>query len=206
MRLAIIGTGVIGTTIGRRWLDTGHTVTYGVRDPDGARSFPLSGEATVESIPDAVRSAAATLIAIPGGGVENLLETHASVLDGELLLDATNDVSSGPFHHIPLFEARVPRARVYRAFNTLGWDNFAEPVIDGQQADLFYAGPQTDDRRVVEQLIGDVGLRPIYVGPGVAGADLLDGVTRLWFALAMGQSFGRHMAFKTLRAASTVNQ
>lgn len=205
MRLAIIGTGVIGTTIGRRWLERDHIVTYGVRDPGTSPSHPLPDRSEVDSIPNAVRGAGATLIAIPGGAVKNLLETHASSLDGELLLDASNDVSSGPFHHIPLFDAQLPAARVYRAFSTLGSENFADPTIDGQQADLFYAGPQTDDRLVVEQLIGDVGLRPIYVGSGVAGADLLDGLTRLWFALAVGQSFGRHLAFKTLRPASTGN-
>lgn len=203
MKLAIIGTGVIGTTIGRRWLEKGHTVNYGVRDEGAARTRSVSEGADVKSIPEAMRDAAATLIAVPGGAVENLLETHGSVLDGELLLDASNDVSGGPFHHMPLFEARLPTARVYRAFNTLGWENFAEPVIDGQQADLFYAGTQTDDRQLVERLITDVGLRPVYVGPGVAGADLLDGVTRLWFTLSAGQSFGRRLAFKTLRAAPT---
>jgi 8-hydroxy-5-deazaflavin:NADPH oxidoreductase len=204
MRLAIIGTGVIGTTIGRRWLEHGHTVTYGVREPGAPRSRPLPDRAAIDNIPDAVSSADVTLIAIPGGAVENLLETYVSVLDGKLLIDATNDVSAGPFHHIPLYEARLPRARVYRAFNTLGSENFADPTIDGQQADLFYAGPPPDDRRVVEQLIADVGLLPVYVGQGAAGADLLDGLTRLWFALAVGQSFGRHLAFKTLRGSPPV--
>lgn len=204
MRLAVIGTGNIGSTIGRRWLEHGHTVTYGVRDESAASSRPLPDRADVASIPAAVRNAEATLIAIPGGAVESLLETQTAVLDGQLLLDASNDVSGGAFHHLPAFEARLPAARVYRAFNTLGWENFAQPMIDGQQADLFYAGPQTDDRQVVERLIADVGLRPVYVGQGVAGADLLDGMTRLWFALAAGQGFGRRTAFKILSLSSTI--
>jgi 8-hydroxy-5-deazaflavin:NADPH oxidoreductase len=204
MRLAIIGTGVIGTTIGRRWLEHGHTVAYGVREPVATGTRPLPHRAVIDRIPDAVSSADSTLVAIPGGAVENLLATHGSVLDGKLLIDATNDVAAGSFHHIPLYEARLPGARVYRAFNTLGSENFADPTIDGQQADLFYAGPPTDDRHVIEQLIADVGLRPVYVGQGAAGADLLDGLTRLWFALAVGQSFGRHLAFKTLRVSPPV--
>ncbi len=203
MKLAVIGTGVLGSTIGRRWLEHGHAVTYGVRDMSAARPGLMSERAEIASIPEAVRDAVATLVAIPGSAVENLLETQAAALDGHLLLDASNDSSGGAFHHLPAFEARLPTARVYRAFNTLGWENFAQPVIDGQQADLFYAGPQTDDRQVVEQLIANVGLRPLYVGQGVAGADLLDGVTRLWFALAAGQGYGRRMAFKTLHLPLT---
>jgi hypothetical protein len=33
---------------------------------------------------------------------------------------------------------------------------------------------------------------------GIDDADLLDGVFRLWFALAVGQGRGRHLALKVL--------
>jgi 8-hydroxy-5-deazaflavin:NADPH oxidoreductase len=198
MRVTVLGTGNIGTTIGLRWRQRGHTVTYGVREPGAERYLALSEGASVEAIPEAVRDADAVLIAIPGAAVANLLETYGPDLAGKLLLDASNDLSRGPLHHIPLYEARAPDGRVYRAFNTLGWENFAEPAIGGLPADLFYSGPQTEDRQFVEQLIADVGLRPVYVGDGVAAADLLDGVTRLWFTLAMGQGHGRRVAFATL--------
>ena len=80
-----------------------------------------------------------------------------------------------------------PRPSCTAAFNTLGWENFAEPDHDGETADLFYCG--ADDglgRGVVEGLIRDVGLGPVYVG-GLDQADVLDGVLRLWFAVAIGQ-------------------
>src|SRR5438128_617575 len=108
MRLAVLGAGVIGTTVGRRWQHAGHDVTYGARDPNSDRYGELTKEASVESIPQAVGGAEATLIAIPGNALEDLLETQGETLDGTLLLDATNSLSGGHFHRIPLFEARVP--------------------------------------------------------------------------------------------------
>ena len=196
MRLAILGAGVIGTTIARRWQDAGHEVVYGARDPQGDRYCELAREAPVEDIARSVGGATATLLAIPGGAVGDLLETNAGSLDGALLLDASNNVGGGPFHQIPLFESRVPNARVYRAFNTLGWENFADPIFLGERADLFFSGPEGEDRSVVEGLIADVGLRPVHVGSGTTGADLLDGMTRLWFTLQ--RVHGRHLAFRTL--------
>jgi predicted dinucleotide-binding enzyme len=48
-----------------------------------------------------------------------------------------------------------------------------------------------------EQLIGEIGLRPVYTG-GLEAATTVDAITRLWFALAMGQGYGRRIAFKLL--------
>jgi len=198
MRLAILGAGSIGTTIGRRWQKAGHDVVYGVRDPHSDRYKELAKEAAVEGISQALSNADATLLAIPGDAVANLLDVHRESLDGALLLDTTNALSDGRFHRLPLFEARVPDAHVYRAFNTLGWENFADPLIDGERPDLFFSGPEGDLRTTVERLIADVGLRPVYVGAGSDAADLLDGITRLWFTLALRRGHGRHLAFRTL--------
>jgi predicted dinucleotide-binding enzyme len=72
----------------------------------------------------------------------------------------------------------------------------ADPVFNGVQADLFYCGPG-DDRDMVEQLITDVGLNPMRLGDADQ-VGLVDSVASLWFALALGQGRGRHLAFKVL--------
>jgi hypothetical protein len=84
-----------------------------------------------------------------------------------------------------------------RAFNSLGWENFANPRLGGVQIDLFYCGEQSS-RLLVEQLIGEVGLRPVYIG-NLDTVAIVDGLTRLWFALSMGQGHGRRIAFKMLQ-------
>jgi hypothetical protein len=58
-----------------------------------------------------------------------------------------------------------------------------------------YAAPEAD-RPAVEDLIRAVGLRPVYAGDGAH--EVVDGVLRLWFALAIGQGRGRHLAFRVL--------
>jgi predicted dinucleotide-binding enzyme len=89
---------------------------------------------------------------------------------------------------------RRPQRR--RAFNSLGWENFADPVLDGVQADLLFAGPGTH-REDVERLIADVGLCPVYVGE-LDKAPLVDAVGALWGALALGQGMGRRLFFKVV--------
>lgn len=198
MKIAIIGGKSIGATLGQAWQRAGHDVCFGLRDPSGDQYAELRRDARVGTIDEAVIGSDAVVIAIPGGAVETLLQAASGVLDGKLIVDATNDTSGSKYHHLDAYQVTVPQARVFRAFNTLGWENFADPTFGGESADLFYSGPDDSDREAVEVLIRDVGLRPVYVGVGEAAADALDGLTRLWFTLALRRGHGRRLAFRTL--------
>jgi 8-hydroxy-5-deazaflavin:NADPH oxidoreductase len=92
----------------------------------------------------------------------------------------------------------APGAAVYRAFNSYAWDIFADPEFGDRRADLFYCGPDGDGRAVVEQLIADVGLRPVRVG-GLDRVQAVDSVLELWASLAMFEGKGRaNVAFTML--------
>ncbi len=123
------------------------------------------------------------------------LTENAAALAGIPLIDASNSVGAPVLHHAA--EAQAAGVTYYRAFNTIGVENLADPVFDGIPADLFFSGPE-QQRDTVETLISATGLRPVWVGDGAEAADLLDGLTRLWFALALTQGRGRHLAFRML--------
>jgi predicted dinucleotide-binding enzyme len=130
--------------------------------------------------------------------MDETIITYAAQLDSKIIIDAANKLGSGgSANSLGTFQDRTPHAHAYRAFNTLGWENFADPLFNGVQADLFYCGPDGKIREVVEQLIADVGLRPMWLGD-VDQVDLVDSIAGLWFALALRQGKGRHLAFKVL--------
>ena len=183
MKIAVIGAGRIGGTIGGKWEAAGHDVVYGLRDPS---SKP--GSKTIDA---ALASAGTVLIAIPGNAVGRFVREHAKELDGKVVIDATNAFGGASANSWPEISSLLPNAKLYRAFNTYGFDVFADPLIGGERPDLFYAGP--DD--AIEQLITDAGVRPVRVG-GTDAADVVDGLLRLWFTLA--QSRGRHIGFRLL--------
>jgi predicted dinucleotide-binding enzyme len=203
MDVAVIGAGTIGLTLARAWRDAGLTVTVAVRDPDADRHAALRAELAVAAVADAVPAARATLLAVPGAGLPELVSASSDVLDGRLLLDATNLLGAASLHQVPLLRGALPTARVYRAFNTVGWETFADPtyVVAGHPvaADLLYCGPDGGDVATVEELVRAVGLNPVRLG-GLDAADVLDGVARLWFTLAFGRGLGREIAFTVLTA------
>lgn len=116
-------------------------------------------------------------------------------LAGKPVMDATNNLApGGPLNSFAALTAAAPRAHLFRAFSTLGWENFANPQLGGTQVDLFFCGPDGSAAELVRQLITDVGLRPIYVG-GSEQVGVVDGLASLWFALVFGQKRPRRTAF-----------
>jgi predicted dinucleotide-binding enzyme len=81
-----------------------------------------------------------------------------------------------------------------RAFNTLGWENFADPVPGVSM--FFAADPEA--REVAEQLIGAVGLEPVFVGDATATATV-DALFPLWFALVKQNGGDRKVALRLVR-------
>jgi predicted dinucleotide-binding enzyme len=200
--VAVLGAGNIGGTLGKKWSVAGYDVRFGVNDPAGKNAQALRAElgagAVIGTIEDVLQDdPAVVVIALPGGIIESVAQTYAAQLNGRIIIDAANRMGEDSMHNLAHFQHYAPQAQVYRAFNSLGWENFAEPNFSGIQADLFYCGPDGEPKTKIEQLISAVGLRPVYLG-GNEQMGLLDSIASLWFALAFGQKKGRHIAFKVL--------
>lgn len=200
--VVVLGAGRIGGTIGRKWVSAGHHVTFGVTDLNGKNAQALRSELgdkiTIDHVPGALQSEPdVILMALPGAAMEETITTYAAQLDGKTIIDAANRMGGGIMNSFATFQAHTPSANIYRAFNTLGWENFADPVFDGVPADLFFAGPAGSSRAMIEQLIADIGLRPVWLG-GVEHIGLVDAISAIWFTLALQQKKGRNLAFKVL--------
>ena len=191
MKIAVIGTGFIGGTLGRALAASGHAVRFGSRHPDDD-DVAGDGAATVTSVTDAVASVDVVILAVPGPSVSDVVDEHGHALAGKLVVDATNKMGDAVANSRA---ALPPTVRYARAFNTLGGENMAHPVFADGTADMFFSSTEAD-RATVEAIIEGVGLRPIYLGPDQEA--LLDCLFRVWVALAVGQGRGRRLALRLL--------
>jgi predicted dinucleotide-binding enzyme len=191
MDIAVLGTGFIGATLGRALSASGHRVTFGSRHPDDD-DVAAGSSASTRSIGDALGSSDVVILAVPGPAVAGLAAAHRDALTGKLVIDATNRTGGA----VANSRADLPDGvRYARAFNTLGGENMADPVFEGQTADMFFSCAE-DARQTVESVVHGVGLRPMYLGPDQEA--LVDCVFRLWIALALTQGRGRRLAFRVL--------
>ena len=92
MKIAIIGAGKVGTTLGQRWSQCGHTVAYGVRDPADSQHEALYQYADVSHSLEAVKSAEVVVLAVHWPSAQSAVEELAEALAGKILVDCTNPV------------------------------------------------------------------------------------------------------------------
>ncbi len=89
MDIAVIGTGFIGTILGRSLAESGHHVVFGSRHPE-QHETAAGSTASVASIADALASAEVVILAVPSTAVAELAANFRDELDGKLVIDATN--------------------------------------------------------------------------------------------------------------------
>ncbi len=190
MKIAVIGTGKIGRTLGGRWRAAGHEVVYGSR----AGSGEGPGGAPLRAVGDALTGADAVLLAVPGGAVAEVVAANGAALAGKVVIDAANRMREPEVNSRAAIAAAAPQARYVRAFNTLGWENFADPPLG---AALFFAADPAA-RAAAEELITAVGLEPVYAGDASASGTV-DALLPLWFALVQHNGGDRKVALRIAR-------
>jgi len=189
MKVAVIGKGNIGGTLGSKWSAAGHDVVYGARG--GSGDGP--GGAPVRGIGYALEGADVVVLAVPGAVVPDVVNEHGAALAGKVVIDAVNRMGGAEYDSRALIADAAPSARYVRAFNSLGWENFADPLPG---ANLFFAA-DPEARAVAEELITAVGLEPAYLGDADATA-AVDGLLPLWFALVKQNGGNRKVALRVV--------
>ena len=205
MKIAIIGAGNVGTTLGRGWLRAGHQVTYGVREPDSAKAQTLGQQgAGVRTLRAAVEVAEVVVLATPWSAAREALAALGD-LAGRPLLDATNPIGPGlslAVGHVDSGGEQIqrwaPSARVVKVFNTTGLENMADPRFGSHAATMFYCGDDAEACRVAHGLAVDLGFEAVAAGP-LRNARLLEPLGMLWIHLALVQGHGRGIALTLQR-------
>jgi 8-hydroxy-5-deazaflavin:NADPH oxidoreductase len=208
MKIAIIGAGSVGGTLGRRWAELGHSVCFGVRNVGDADAKALvgaiNGDARLASSRDAAKDAEVVVLATPYAANAAAV-TAAGDLSGKILIDVTNPIGSNfslavGFNSSGAEEVAklAPRAKVYKAMNQVGFEVMADPSFAAGKPVMFVAGDDAAGKKVVLELVSSLGFEAIDAGE-LAIARLLEPYGMLWIHLMARRNQGRNFAFSVLR-------
>jgi 8-hydroxy-5-deazaflavin:NADPH oxidoreductase len=201
MKIAVLGAGNVGATLGNKLFKAGHDIRYGVPDPHEPKYKKLNAQ----TVKEAVRGAEVILLATPWSAAQEALKESGDV-SGKTIVDCTNPLKSdlsglviGQTDSAAEQIARwLPKAKVCKAFNQTGADNMADPVLEGRRSVMFVCGDDAQAKKVVLSLVDAVGFEAVDAGPLMV-ARLLESLAMLWIHLAIKGGLGRGFAFGLLR-------
>jgi predicted dinucleotide-binding enzyme len=184
MKIAVLGTGMVGQTIAARLAGLGHEVTVGTRDPQGtlARTEPdgmgnpaypvwaaAHPEVRLATFADAAAGAELVVNATSGPGALPALEAAgADNLAGKVLLDISNPLDFSGGFPPTLFvkdtdslgeqvQRAFPDALVVKTLNTLNADLMVDPASLGEPSSVFVSGNDETAKATVTELLTSFG-------------------------------------------------
>jgi 8-hydroxy-5-deazaflavin:NADPH oxidoreductase len=210
VKIAVIGYGQVGRTLGLGWASRAHTVVFGARDLERAevsefrRTWPA---AVVRPMEEAIAEAELVCLAVPYPAALSLREA-AALMEGKIVVDCTNPIGPGLTlavgHDTSGAEEiakGLPGARVVKAFNTTGWENMADawyPGYGNLRPLMPVCGDDESANKAVCGLAEDLGFEAWNWGP-LSGARYLEALAMLWIIPARKHGQGAGFALALLR-------
>ena len=184
MKIAVLGTGMVGQAIAARLSGQGHDVTIGTRDPqatlartgpDGMGNPPFSAwaedhaQVNLATLSDAAAGAELVVNATNGSGAMPALEqAGAENLAGKVLVDISNPLDFSKGFPPTLFvkdsdslgeqiQRAFPETRVVKTLNTLNANLMVNPKELGAESSVFVSGDDEAAKATVTELLHSFG-------------------------------------------------
>jgi 8-hydroxy-5-deazaflavin:NADPH oxidoreductase len=209
MDIAIVGSGTMGSGLGKIWAQRGHRVTFSFsRDMQKLEELAGSVPNARADLPsEAVRESSVVLLSVRWGDVRQAIAAAGS-LSGKTVIDCTNplkpDSSALLVGHTTSASEEIAKlamgAHVVKAFNTAFAEIYHAPsrMFGSRMPTMFYCGNEAEAKKTVAQLIGDAGFEPVDCGP-LASARYLEPLAMLLIELAYGRGMGTRIGLSLMR-------
>jgi 8-hydroxy-5-deazaflavin:NADPH oxidoreductase len=186
VKIGMIGSGNVGSSLGRVWANAGHPVMFSSRnlEHDKALAMQIGANARAGTPREAAAFGEVVVFAVPYGALSELGKTLADSIKGKVVIDTCN-----PFPHrdgeianraraegAGVVSAQLlPGARIVRAFNAVGASRMGSAHEDRVRMGLPIAGDDKEAIEVASTLIRETGYEPVLVGGLEMGKFLMPG-------------------------------
>lgn len=177
MRIGILGTGVVGRTIGAGLVKLGHEVKLGSRTADNENAVDWAAKAGTGAshgtFADAAKFGAMVFNCTSGEvSLQALRAAGAANLAGKPLVDVANplDFSHGQPPTLSIcntdslaerIQAEFPDAKVVKTLNTMSAKVMVDPAVVPGEHDVFISGNDAGAKAQVAELLRSFGWRNI---------------------------------------------
>lgn len=209
MNIAIVGSGNMGSGLGKIWAEKGHRVIFSFSRNVGklielAKTVPNGRAATPA---EAVEMSDLVLLAVRWANVEEAIKAAGSLKE-KIVIDCTNplkeDISDLEIGHSTSAAEEIARmakgAKVVKAFNTAFADIYhaSSRLFGSRMPTMFYCGDDARAKKMVAQLINEIGFEPIDCGT-LNIARYLEPLAMLLIQLGYSKGMGTRIALSLIR-------
>lgn len=213
MRIGILGSGAVGTTLAGGFLTHGHEVTIGSREPqklrDWARKNPGAQVATPE---ETAKFAEVAVLAVKGTAAAAMVRAAGPAnLAGKPVIDATNPLADAPPVNgvlrffttlddslLERLQKEFPQIRFVKAFNSVGSARMVNPAYPEGRPTMFICGADQPAKELVTRLLDQFGWEAADMGD-VEAARAIEPLCMLWCIPGLRHGQWTH-AFKLLES------
>jgi len=209
MKIAIIGAGAVGSSLGTAWARGDHDIVFGVRDVNKAALKTLCEEIGASALPGPEAAAAGNIVvlALPWDGAETSIKALGD-LSGRTVIDCTNPLG---FEDGALFLDRgyttsggeavanwLPGANVVKGLNQVPAEMMSDNGRLSGQPVQFIAGDDGSAKATAKALIEELGFEVLDAG-GLVQSRILEPLGMVFINQAIVRGMGRDWAFGILR-------
>jgi predicted dinucleotide-binding enzyme len=186
IKIGMIGSGNVGSALGRVWVRAGHPVMFSSRhlEDDKRLAADIGANARAGTPGEAAAFGDVLVFAVPYGALLELGQALRDSIKGKVVIDACN-----PFPRrdgeiavqarekgAGLMSAELlPGARIVRAFNAVGADRMGQAHEAPGRVGMPIAGDDEEALAIASMLIREIGYEPVRIGGLAMGRYLMPG-------------------------------
>ena len=192
VRVGILGSGDVGRALAAGFAGLGHDVKVGSRNPQKLEAWKETADphVSIGTFAEAARFGDILVLATLGVATEDAIRLAGiDAFEGKVVIDTTNplDFSRGVPPALTIghtdslgevIQRLLPRARVVKAFNTVGNALMVNPRLPARP-DMFLCGNDDDAKKIVTQICEHFGWGVIDVG-GIESSRYLEPMCLVW--------------------------
>ena len=194
MKVGILGSGDVAKALAAGFLKHGHETMLGTRDPDKLSGWRAqNSRGSVGSFAAAAKFGDVVVLAVKGSAAMDALRAAgAGNIAAKAVIDATNPIADSPPADGVLkfftslddslmerLQREFPRARLVKAFNSVGSACMVNPQFKGGRPTMFICGDDEAAKKTVAQILDQFGWEVADMGRAAA-ARAIEPLCMLW--------------------------
>lgn len=214
MKIGILGSGIVGRVLAAAFVNEGHQVGLGTRDPAKEELVRFKTDnplVTVNGFNATAAAADIIVLAAKGDIILDLIDQSGKDnFPGKVVIDATNPLSGDPPINGVLgsftgpntslmeqIQAHVPDSKIVKAFNSVGNAFMYKPDFGGIKPTMFICGNDEDAKKTVTEILDVFGWETEDMGK-MEAARAIEPLCILWCIPGILHNSWMH-AFKLLK-------